>query len=389
MLLIKGATIFTPTERLEGYDLFAVDGEIVRLEPQVEGGNHTDGMILDARGCYLAPGFIDLQINGGFGYDFTANPETIWKVGEGLLPFGVTSYLPTIVTSPLGTIAAAQEVLLHGRPRKYFGAQPLGLHVEGPFLNPERKGAHNSRHLRLPNLQDYTQISRESGVLLVTLAPELPGAAVVIQALTTRGVTVSAGHSMATYEEGINAFDQGIRYGTHIFNTMPPFTQFKPGLVGALLDDPRPCVGLIADGIHVHAAVVRAIWGSVGPQRLTLVTDAIAALGMPPGRYEIGDLQIIVTERTSRLENGILAGSILTMDTAIRNLIDMTGCTIGEALQTVTTNPAEVIKMSAHLGEIAVGKRADLVLLNQEMEVLATICAGKIGYQSIGLLSTA
>jgi N-acetylglucosamine-6-phosphate deacetylase len=265
----------------------------------------------------------------------------------------------------------------------------LGLHVEGPFLNPERKGAHNSRHLRLPNLQDYTQISRESGVLLVTLAPELPGAAVVIQALTTRGVTVSAGHSMATYEEGINAFDQGIRYGTHIFNTMPPFTQFKPGLVGALLDDPRPCVGLIADGIHVHAAVVRAIWGSVGPQRLTLVTDAIAALGMPPGRYEIGDLQIIVTERTSRLENGILAGSILTMDTAIRNLIDMTGCTIGEALQTVTTNPAEVIKMSAHLGEIAVGKRADLVLLNQEMEVLATICAGKIGYQSIGLLSTA
>jgi len=336
---------------------------------------------IDASGFIVAPGFIDLQINGAFGDDFTHDPETIWPVASGLLRYGVTSFLPTIITSPLKVFAAGQRVVTQDPPVGFLGAFPLGLHIEGPFLNPERKGAHNATYLQPANLEAYADLSPQTGVRLVTLAPELPGAMDIAADLIERGVVVSAGHSMASYEQATTAFDIGVRYGTHIFNAMSPFHQFEPGLVGALLSDGRPRVGLIADGIHVHAALVGLIWQLTGPKRLTLVTDAMAALGMPPGVYRIGDFEVHVDETSARLENGILAGSILSLDVALRNLISMASCSLEDALPTITSTPAELLGLDDHIGKIAAGYQADLTFLSLDLEVVMTMVKGEIVYR--------
>jgi N-acetylglucosamine-6-phosphate deacetylase len=195
----------------------------------------------------------------------------------------------------------------------------LGLHVEGPFLNPERKGAHRLEYLRSPDPADYASLSLEAGVRMVTLAPELPGAAAVIAELIQRGIVVSAGHSLATFDQARAGFRAGVGYATHLFNAMSPLLQYDPGLPGAVLAEAGLRFGLIPDGIHVHPALVALIWKLTGPGRMTLVSDAMAALGMPPGKYQLGDLDVMVDETSARLPNGVLAGSILTHPQALRN----------------------------------------------------------------------
>ena len=232
---------------------------------------------VDAGGRLIAPGFIDLQLNGAFGLDFTAAPETIWEVGRRLPQYGVTAFLPTVITSPLATVAAAQRVIQAGPPPGYVGAWPLGLHLEGPCLNPAKRGARDASLMRLPTLPDVADWSAAQGVRLVTLAPELPGAMEVIRALSARGVLVSAGHSMADYDQARAGLDAGVRYGTHLFNAMPALDHRAPGLAAALLTDERAIAGIIPDGIHVHPAVVDLLWRSKGPGRVSVVTDAMAS----------------------------------------------------------------------------------------------------------------
>jgi N-acetylglucosamine-6-phosphate deacetylase len=217
-------------------------------------------------------------------------------------------------------------------------------------------------------------------VRLVTLAPELPGALEVIRALNAAGVLVSAGHSMANYAEAIAGFDAGIRYGTHLFNAMPALAHRDPGLPGALLTDDRPIVGFIADGIHTHPAVVKLVWRALGQERLNLVTDATAALGMPPGRHLLGDVEVNVDATGCRLADGTLAGSILSLDQALRNLIAFAGCPLVEALPTLTATPAGAIGLGRERGQIAPGYIADLVLLSADLRIHATIAEGEIVY---------
>ena len=292
---------------------------------------------------------------------------------------GLRLFYQPLSPHPSQPSLALQEVIQAGPPKNYRGAAALGLHVEGPFLNPDKKGAHNPAHLRPPSVQDYVSLARSSGVRLVTLAPELPGSDPVIQGLIERGVVVSAGHSLATFQQAKAAFDQGIRYGTHLFNAMSPFNQFEPGLPGALLMDERPWVGLIADGIHVHPAVVQLVWKIAG-KRLTLITDAIAALGMPEGQYQIGDQAVFVRQGSARLQNGILAGSVLSLDQALRNLIDFTGCSLEEALSSTTVNPARLLGEDQTIGRLAPGMRADLNLLTHDLKVAMSICGGEVVY---------
>ncbi len=294
----------------------------------------------------------------------------------------MTSFLPTIITSPLERIAAAQEVLAQGSPDDGQGAIPLGLHVEGPFLNPLKKGAHNPNHLCLPNLEAVAGWSPGQGVRLVTLAPELPGALAVIAALAERGVVVSAGHSMATYAEAQAAIEAGLTYGTHLFNTMSPLLHREPGLPGALLTNPALIVGLIPDDVHVHPAVIELIWAIKGGKRLNLVTDAMAALGMSPGRYHLGDQTVMVTENEARLGDGTLAGSIVSMAVALGNLMAFTGCSLAEALPTVTTTPASLLGISDQRGQIATGLLADVVLLTPDLQVVTTIVEGQTVYSN-------
>ncbi len=334
---------------------------------------------IDATGLHLVPGFIDLQLNGAIGLDFTSEPRGIWPVAAHLPRYGVTSFLPTIITSPLTAVFAAQQAIT-SPPANFAGATPLGLHLEGPFLHPTKKGAHNPAYLQLPSETAVANWSPKNGVSFVTLAPELDGALEIVRLLTERGIMVSAGHSTATFAQAASGFEAGIRYGTHLFNAMPPLHHREPGLAGALLADAHTTVGLIVDGEHVHPELVKLVWQIVGNGRLTLVTDAIAALGMPPGHYALGDHEVIVDDTTARLSSGTLAGSLLTMDTAVRNLITFTGCTLAEALPTVTSTPADLLNLP-HKGRIAPNCDADLVLLTADLQVHTTFVGGRIVYQ--------
>jgi N-acetylglucosamine-6-phosphate deacetylase len=385
MLFIRGATIYTPQKKIENGAILVVNGRISSIGEAGQITPPTEVQILDAEGMSLVPGFIDLQLNGGFGHDFTTSPETIWDVATELPQYGVTSFLPTIITSPLETVARGQKVLHNGNGNGKSGAVPLGLHVEGPFLNPKKKGAHNAKHLRTPDLGAISAWAPNQGVRLVTLAPELPGALEMAETLESRGVVVSAGHSMATYDEAIAGFNAGITYCTHLFNAMPPLHHRKPGLIGAALGDNRCTVGMIPDGIHLHPAVAQTIWAAKDNQKLTLVTDAMAALGMPPGRYQIGDKEVFVTENDARLKDGTLAGSILSMDQALRNLMAFTGCSLMEALPAITTTPASLLDIADQRGTLSPGSYADLVLLTPELEVAVTLVKGEVVYAVEGI----
>lgn len=382
MLHIHNATVYLPDQKLEQTSVL-VEGERIREVGAAGQMSRPEGaQVIDGGGLLLAPGFIDLQLNGAFGQDFTANPDTIWAAAAALPRFGVTSFLPTIITSPLEKVEAAQRVLLAERPADYRGADPIGLHLEGPFLNRKKKGAHNPAYLQAADLALITDWSPEQGICLVTLAPELPGATAMIAQLTGRGVVVSAGHSLATFAEAEAGLEAGLGYGTHLFNAMPPLSHREPGLVGALLAAERSVVGLIPDGIHVHPALVKLVWQVKGSRGLTLVSDAMAALGMPPGDYHLNDFEVTVTETDARLADGTLAGSILPLDAALRNLIAFTGCSLSEALATVTTTPATLLGQAQYRGRIAPGLLADLVLLTPDLEVVMTVTAGAVSYQA-------
>ena len=379
-LLIHGATILTPDQRIENGAVQVEAGRVAWIGPASTAPQDAGMEILDARGLLLAPGLIDLQLNGAFGDDFTTDPTSIWRVAARIPCYGVTSFLPTIITSPPEKIIEAQESLTGGWPADFRGATPLGLHLEGPFLNPDKKGAHNPTYLRSPDPSLVAPWSPATGVRLVTLAPELPGSLDVIRRLIAQGVVVSAGHSMATFVQAQAGFAAGTRYGTHLFNTMPPLAHREPGLAGALLATPGQIVGLIPDGIHVHPGLIRVVWAAKGPREISLVSDAMAALGMAPGRYWLNDYEVIVSEQDARLVNGTLAGSVLPLDQAVRNLIAFTGCSLSEALATVTTTPADLLGIGKERGRVQLNLIADLVLLTPDLRVVTTIAAGKIAW---------
>lgn len=376
MLAIVHATILTPHVIIRDGTLIASEGRIRLLGgPDLPLDSATE--VRDATGLILAPGFIDLQVNGGFGLDFTDDPSSIWEVAGKLPRYGVTGFLPTIITSPPNVTQAAQEIIQAGAPSGWDGTRPLGLHLEGPFLNPAKKGAHNPGYLRLPNPTTTEGWSPTNGVQLVTMAPELPRAIEMIRELSSRGIVVSEGHSLATYDEAVAGFTAGARYATHLFNAMPPLNHREPNLPAAALVDPRVTVGLISDGLHVHPAMVNLVWQLLGRERLNLVTDAMAAMGMPPGEYLLGDYRVTVDDTSARLPDGTLAGCTLSLDAILRRFMNYTNASLGDALSTVTTTPARLLGLEGKLGDIAPGKAADLVLITPDVTIVETFIGGR------------
>lgn len=336
--------------------------------------------VVDVSGHRLAPGFIDIQCNGAFGIDLTADPARLWELAALLPRWGVTSWLPTIVTSPEATVDRAIAVLADGPPPGWIGARPLGLHLEGPFLAPDARGAHPASLLRLPSVDQVSTWTRDRGVAMVTLAPELPGAARVQATLILNGVVVSLGHTRATVATATAAVDAGARCVTHLFNAMAPFHHRDPGIVGVALTDERLTVGVIADRIHLDPIAVAVAQRALG-DRLVLVTDAVAALGLPVGPNAGDSSAAAVDETGVRLADGTLAGSVVSLDAAVRNLVAFTRCSPAAALAAASTAPARLLGEGT-LGTLAPGARADVVVLTDDLHVAGTLVAGRLAYST-------
>lgn len=347
-------------------------GCITHLAP---GADPAADLLVDG---WIVPGFIDLQLNGAYGLDFTTDGGTVAPVAARLPSTGTTAFLPTIITSPPDLYPRRLAEVAQAIP-EVTGAQVLGVHLEGPYFNPIRKGAHNQALLRAVNVDEIVRWAGHPLVRLVTLAPELPSALDAIQALVRRGIVVSAGHSNATYAEAQAGFAAGLGWGTHLFNAMRELTHREPGLTGALLTTNIPC-GVIADGIHVHPAMLNLAYRAKGSRGLTLVTDAMAAMGMPPGRYLLADQNVQVDETSARLSEGTLAGSILTMDQAVRNMLDFTGCSLAEAVTMGTLTPARVLRLG-NKGRLAPGCDADVVILDGALRVTWTWVQGQAVFE--------
>jgi N-acetylglucosamine-6-phosphate deacetylase len=376
-LRVVGGRVLRVDEWIDA-DVVVDGGAIARIERRA---GPADGVtVLDAMGLMVVPGFVDLQINGGFGSDFTSAPETIWSVGSSLPRTGVTAFLPTIVSSPPGTVVRALEVLAAGPPAGYSGAMPLGLHCEGPMLSPTRRGAHSARYLQTPSQDVIDGWRPEAGVRMVTLAPELAGADPVIRELRDRGIVVSIGHSDATFEETLEAFEAGASAGTHLFNAMSGMHHRAPGVAGALLARPDVVAGLIVDGSHVHPGAVAAAWRAKGARGLALVSDAVGAMGTEPGAsFRLGESELATDGREVRDRDGTLAGSTLALDAAVRNLVAFAEAAPEEAIAAASATPSSLLE-EAGRGLIELGARADLTLLDRSLEIVATMVDGKTAF---------
>jgi len=362
-LAIRGGSVDVD---IDGAQIIAVDSP---------DGEHAH-RVVDATGCSVLPGFVDLQVNGSVGVDLTSQPERIGEVAAFLVECGVTSFMPTVISSSVDDTADAIAALQRWTLTQP-GAHSLGIHLEGPFLNPVRSGAHPMQHLRLPSLAEARGWRNDTGVALVTLAPEMSQAHDVIEHLVANGVVVCAGHTMATPEQIDAAIAAGVRGVTHLFNAMGPINARVPGPAGATLANGELIAGLIVDGLHVDPVMVRLAWQLLGPDRIALVTDAIAALGLPQGEYSVGDTNVVVDDHGARTPEGVLAGSVLRFDDAVRNLMAFTGCDLAEASLAASATPARLAQRP-DIGRLAAGCLADLVLLDENHHVAATVVHGRV-----------
>jgi len=379
---VVGGRVVGPSGTVTAGDVIVADGSIQRIGSP--GSNDVAGaeLVLDVDGMFVAPGLIDVQINGGWGHDFTADPASILAVAKRLPSTGVTAFLPTIVTTTAPRRSAAIDEIGRLAGREVDGAaHPIGLHLEGPALAPARRGAHDPRSITAVHELDVERWTVEAGVRMVTLAPELPGALALIERLVRAGVVVSAGHTDCTAAEFVAARRAGVSMVTHLFNAMRPFNHRDPGPIGATLADPSVFAGLICDGLHVDPVAVAMAWQSLGARRTVLVTDAIAALGMPPGGATLGSVGVTVDETGVRTAAGVLAGSNLALDQAIRNLVDFTGCSVGEAIVAASTTPGRLLGLGDR-GTITSGSRADLVVLDDELRPRYTVIGGRLAWKS-------
>lgn len=334
----------------------------------------SSGPVLDATGLTVLPGLVDLQVNGAGGVDVTAEPSRLWEVGATLASYGVTAFLPTVITSTPSARDEALTTLAAGPPPGWSGALPLGLHLEGPMIAPGRHGAHPPSLLAAPSLELIGGWSRDAGVAMVTLAPELPGALDVIAALVARGVVVSVGHTAASAAEVLAAGAAGARCVTHVGNAMPPLAGRDPGPVGAALDSGL-VAGVIADGHHLDPVTLAVYARALGPDRLLAVSDTTAALGLPDGPTRLGVQDVMVAGGTVRLADGTLAGSAASLLDCLRVLTDVVG--LPAAVRAATVVPAAVLGDAAR-GHLVPGARGDLVLVDEELNAVVTVVGGRV-----------
>lgn len=388
-LAIVGGKVVTPSAVIENGTVLCEDGKITFVGSGKEAAPEPDSQIVDAAGEIVMPGFIDIHFHGSGGDDVMANgAEGIRRISRALMKFGTTGFLATTIAARHSELMKAVEDTIAaetadaGTPE---GAEILGLHIEGPYINLKFKGAQPVEGIRDPNFDECRELlSAAAGrIKIMTMAPELPGGMELIRFLKANGVEASLGHSEADYDTALAAIDAGATRATHLYNAMSGVHHRKPGLASAVLNEPGIQAELICDGVHVHPQMAQLAWRAKGRDGLTLITDATAAQGVGDGTFTLGDFQIQVRGPLCTLMDGVtIAGSVLTMNQAVGNAIDFTGMSLMDAAYTSSLAPAQACGVANRKGSIEVGKDADLAVLNPDFSIFHTIRAGVVAYKT-------
>jgi N-acetylglucosamine-6-phosphate deacetylase len=380
--IISGPSVYTAEGVLQNVNVVVDKGVIA----DISAADKNNNILQFPESYHLIPGFIDLHVHGANNKDvMDATHEALTVLSKTLAAEGTTSYLATTMTATPSEIEKALcAVSTYMREQENVqGAAILGVHLEGPFISPKKVGAQNAKNLLLPDIKLLAEWQKKSGhvIKLVTLAPELANSLELIRYLRTHNIVASIGHSDATYAETQNAIKEGCHYVTHLFNAMRGMQQREPGVVTAALLSNKVKTELIVDGIHVHPAIVELTLRLKGIDQIVLVTDAMRAKCLGNGIYDLGGQDVYVEEGIATLANGTLAGSMLKMPEAIRKMMIFTGCDFYDAVRMASENPAQVLNIFAKKGSIAVGKDADLVVLDNDFCVAMTMVGGKVVYQ--------
>ncbi len=386
---LKNVKIITPFRIVD-------NGAIVIKGKQIANMGRTSDVVIgpdvpvhDLHGMTVTPGFIDLLVHGGGGKGFADDSdESIKTISDFFFSHGTTGMLASLFSKRIDLLKKdVNRIATYSEQHK--DSNIWGIHMEGPFINPLIKGAHKIEYLWEPNVDMWNDLnsSARGSIKLMTIAPELPGNIDVIRAAASQGVVPSIGHTLALYDDIEKAIDNGAAHVTHMFNAMRPFHHREPGIMVAALLRNELKVELIADGIHVDPIVMKLLHNIKGSGGIILVTDAIRACGMPDGDYHFMDQKIIVKDKRAYLENGsTLAGSTLTMEEAIRNMVRLVGVPITDAVRMASLNGAKVLGLEHQKGILAVGKDADLVVMDDDFNVHATIYEGMVKFQKDNIL---
>lgn len=380
MKAITNGKIITPNNVLQN-KVVLFDEKIEKIVDEKYLIEQTSNIeIIDAQGNYISPGFIDIHIHGSGGHDtMDANIEALNGLSEVIVKNGVTSFLPTTMTMDRESIYKALDNIEQCMKLKFKGARILGAHLEGPFINEKYKGAQKEDYIIKPEynfIEKYKEIIR-----IITLAPEKDVNLNFIREIKEKtNINLSIGHSNATYEEAMEAINMGVNSATHIFNTMTPFNHRKPGIIGAIFNTNIYCE-LIADTIHVNPAIFQILVKIKGVDKLILITDSMRAGCLKDGISELGGQKVIVKNNSARLENGALAGSILTLNAAVKNFMEYTDLKIYEAVNMASLNPSKNLKIDNKTGSIEIGKNADIIIFDDNFDVKRTIIEGQTVYK--------
>lgn len=376
MTIFGNGLIFLEGRFEDGLELAVEKGRIAGIMPL---GTVKDGDFVDAQGGYIVPGFIDIHIHGSVGCDvMDARTGSLERIASFLAKNGTTSFLATTMTLSADAIRSSIEAAAEFmKQEQAAGAQCLGIHLEGPFLNPDAKGAHDETYLIDPSVESFNTIIGDNIdiIRLVTMAPELDGAAGLTSYLKARGIKVSIGHTRADYDTACRAIDLGMDHTCHFYNAMTPLKHRDPGVVGAVLDHGDNTVELISDLIHIHPAALRLAVKVKGCRKCALITDAMAAAGLGDGIYNLGGLEVHVEMGAARLKDGTLAGSTLTQGKALKNMVGI-GVPLEDTITMLTSTPASIIGASAFKGHLKAGWDADVVILDRDLNVVSAYVKG-------------
>jgi N-acetylglucosamine-6-phosphate deacetylase len=382
--LISKGFVFNKNEGFEKKDILIEGNKIIKIEESVT-TDPTDLEFTDADGYYVVPGFIDIHTHGACGCDFMhSTEEDINSLSLFFASKGVTSFLPAIMTASMEDIYCALGNIRNAIKAGTSGAKILGINLEGPFINPEFKGAHPTEHITVPTPALLNNLMERSGnnIKLITVAPEISGGMEIPEYLKEYGIKFSIGHSGLDYKSSVRAFKSGFEHITHLFNAMEGLHHRKPGLVGAALDDDRITVEIIADGIHIDPAVIRIILKCKTTHNVVLITDSISGTGLAVDWYTLGGQKIHVEKGVARLENGVLAGSTLTMVDSVRKMVREFNVPLEDAVRMAAVNPARVLNIHKRKGSLEEEMDADLTILDKDLNVLMTFAEGRIVYKN-------